>query len=209
MVKTTQSVRFAIWLFIGLNLLMAYGCIWVFMRLAPVSGESNARNLRSLASCEEMLSALLREDAAAFARSLENARNNVTEKDETSSLEKIVTYKTAAFSGDKAARDNVLAAIMSLSEINRTAMEKAAREVSRFGMAGAWSVVFMALAMLVLLLLFKRHLLRNVLMPLQEIGEVLDASHKGDKMRRCSGTDLSGDIRHIYNDLNDTLDRTE
>ena len=67
----------------------------------------------------------------------------------------------------------------------------------------------MALIMLFLMLIFKHRLMQNVLHPLQEIGDVLDANCKGDKMRRCSGIDLSGDIRHIYNDLNDTLDRTK
>ncbi len=209
MVKTTQSVRFAVWLLISLNLLMAYGSIWIFMRLAPVSGESNARNLRSLASCEKMLTALLKEDAAAFSNSLEEARNNVTEADETSALDMIGKHQTAAFSGDKAAKNTLLEAITQLSEINRSAMETAANKVIRFGTAGAWSAVFMALIMLFLMLIFKHRLMQNVLHPLQEIGDVLDANCKGDKMRRCSGTDLSGDIRHIYNDLNDTLDRTK
>lgn len=209
MVKTTQSVRFAVWLLICLNLLMAYGCIWIFMRIAPVSGESNTRNLRSQAACEEMLTALLHENIGNFELSLKKAGNNVTEAEENAALETISKQKDAAFSGDREARQQVIQALNKLSQINRTAMEDAALKVNRFGAAGSWSVVFMALTMLLLTLIFKRRLMRGVLYPLQEIGNVLESRRNGDLIRRCSGTDLTGDIQRIYNDLNDTLDRKE
>ena len=176
------------------------------MRLSPVSGESNARNLRSLAACEDMLSALLKEDAEAFTRSFKNAENNVTEGEETAALNTISHHSQEAFSGNKAARHQVITALNALSQINRNAMETAAAKVSRFGAAGAWSVVFMALTMLLLTLIFKHRLMRNVLFPLQEIDQVLECRRNGDLIRRCSGTDLTGDIKRIYNNLNDTLD---
>ena len=207
MVRTTQSVRLVAWLLILLNLLMAYGCIWIFMRLAPVSGESNARNLRSLASCEEMLTAVAQNDAEAFSAALKSAGNNITEPEETPVLEQLILKEKAAFSGDQTARKEVIGAICSLSQINRAAMENSAKQVSSFGMAGAWSVVFMAIAMLLAELIFKNKLMKGIILPLQEIGEVVRANSKGDHMRRCSGTGFSSDIQHICSDLNDVLDQ--
>ena len=68
------------------------------------------------------------------------------------------------------------------------------------------AVVLLALTMLLLTLIFKHRLMRNVLFPLQEIDQVLECRRNGDLIRRCSGTDLTGDIKRIYNNLNDTLD---
>src|SRR5574344_369041 len=94
--KTGHSVRMAVWLLIGINLLMAYGCVWIFMRMAPVIVEINDRNLRSMGACEEMLEVLSSRDGAegyaVFQLALAKARNNVTEKDEAPALSRIATH---------------------------------------------------------------------------------------------------------------------
>ena len=43
-----QSMKFGAWVMIGMNLLMAFGAIWVFTRMAPAIREILSRNARSL-----------------------------------------------------------------------------------------------------------------------------------------------------------------
>lgn len=211
--KSGQSVRLGAWLLIALNLLMAYGCVWIFMRMAPVIGESNYRNLRSLAACEDMLIALSHqsedEKKVAFLQAFQRARSNITEAAEPSALELIQKNVDAAFDGDVKAREEVIAGIIALSCANRMAMEEAAHHGSQLGYGGAWGVVFMALWLCIAGFIFKRRLINGLVAPLEEIDDVLRVRRGGDLMRRCSGVDLSKDVERIFSGINDELDHAD
>jgi hypothetical protein len=53
-----------------------------------------------------------------------------------------------------------------------------------------------------------RTLKRNLVKPLEEIQSVITANRHGDTMRRCSGADMSKDIKTIFDGMNDLLDKT-
>ena len=57
--SASKSVKFGAWLLIALNLLMAFGSIWVFMRMSPAIETIIARNAVSFEATEDMLAALL------------------------------------------------------------------------------------------------------------------------------------------------------
>ena len=214
--KLAQSVIIGAWILVGLNLLMAFGSIWVFMRMAPAIETIIDRNERSLKACEEMLSflTLMTDNRAgneglenSFKEALKRARINITEMDEPVALQSITDHYHLAFQGDAAARQETVAGIVHLGEINRLAMVLADRKARQFGNAGAWGVVFMALAVFLVGLVFMRSLTRNLVKPLEEIYGVLTAYQAGDTLRRCSGADLPKDIHRIYTDLNALLDK--
>ncbi len=214
-----QSVKFGAWVMIGLNLLMAFGAIWVFTRMAPAIREILSRNARSLYACEEMLGFLARASAAdepdgrgalrrQFEQALARANANITERGEAPALEEIGDLYKAAFAGDSASVHGTVAALTRLADSNRTAMGEAAARADQLGNAGAWAIVFMALLLFVAGTLFKRSLARNLAAPLEEIDAVLAARRNGDLHRRCIGVDLPRDVQNVLNGVNELIDRS-
>ncbi len=213
--RLAQTIWLGAWILIGLNLLMAFGSIWVFIRMAPAIEVIIEQNERSLQACENMLASLALADRHAaditplkvsFSAALKNAQNNITEKNEPAALDAIDQTYTRAFEGEFAAKTRTVDAILLLGEINREAMVRADKKARQLGSAGAWGVVFMASAVFLTGMLFIRALKKNLVMPLEEIDAVLKAYKSGDTMRRCTGTRLPKDIRRIFNNVNAFLD---
>ncbi len=210
-----QTIWLGAWILIGLNLLMAFGSIWVFTRMAPAIEVIIEQNERSLQACEKMLASLALADMhtadipplkASFSTALKNAQNNITEKKEPAALDAIDQNYTRAFEGDVASKVRTVNAILLLGEINREAMVRADKKARQLGSAGAWGVVFMASAVFFTGMLFMRALKKNLVMPLEEIDAVLTAHQSGNTMRRCTGIRLQKDIRRIFNNVNAFLD---
>lgn len=215
--KLLTMVRLGALLLIGLNVLMGLGTIWVFMRMAPAIEIIIEQNERSLEACERMLVALAissgdgsekRQLQISFEEALRTAQNNITETEESQALAMIGRNYRKAFENDFQARRQTIAAIGSLAQINREAMVRADKRARQLGNGGAWGVVFMASAVFLAGLLFLRTLKRNLVKPLEEIYSVISAYRQGDIMRRCSGADMSRDIKTIFNGMNELLDKT-
>jgi hypothetical protein len=214
--KLVQNVRLGAWILVALNLIMAFGSIWVFMRMAPAIEIIIEQNERSLHACEEMLSSLamvnqseidVKQFRSAFLKALERAKNNITEKEEPVAIEEISKNYVLAFEGSIEGKKKTLSAIQHLSEINSSAMVKEDQKARQFGNAGAWGIVFMASAVFMVGMLFMRSLKRNLVNPLEEIHSVIQAIRNGDNMRRCTGPDMHKDIKTIFSGINDLLDK--
>jgi hypothetical protein len=213
--RIAQSIRIGVWLLIGLNLFMALGSIWIFMRMAPAIEVIIDRNERSLQACEEMLAslAMITGDPAAdqalkstFATALKRAQDNITETKEPVALKAINADFSDAFTGKITAQQNTISAIILLGKINREAMIMADLRAKQFGYAGAWGIVFMAICVFFAGMLFKRGLSKSLIKPLEEIHAVISAHRNGDTMRRCTGSDLPRDVKTVFNGLNDYFD---
>ncbi len=216
--KIAQSVRLGAWLLIGFNLLMALGSIWIFMRMAPAIEIIIERNERSLEACEEMLASLAmithntQRDLmlkATFENAFKRAQSNITEKEEPAALETIKGDFAIAFLGDRTALHKTVSAIVLLGKINREAMIAEDHRAQQFGTAGAWGVVFMSVSVFFAGMLFKRRVSKNLVTPLEEIQNVLSAQRNGDTMRRCTGPHLPEDVKRVYRDVNELLDRCQ
>ena len=212
--KIAQSVRMGAWLLIGLNLLMALGSIWIFMRMAPAIEVIIDRNERSLQACEAMLSSLAlmragngnKDLKTKFMNALRKAQNNVTEKEEPIALASINAHALNAFTGDKTALLKTVAGIDLLGKINREAMIAADIRARQFGYAGAWGVVFMATCVFFAGMVFKRSLSKALVKPLEEIHSVMSAQRHGDTMRRCICPDLTKDVKSLFDGINEFID---
>jgi hypothetical protein len=214
--KLAQSVRWGAWIIVVLNLMMAFGSIWIFMRMAPAIEKIIEQNERSLHACEEMLASLALFDQSAqdagrlrseFSEALNRARNNITEKEEPMAIEAIGQHSAEAFEGNPEGKRKTVAAIQRLSQINRTAMVTADQKARQFGNAGAWGIVFMASAVFLVGMVVMRGLMRSLVNPLAEIHSVIQAFKSGDKMRRCTGPGLPRDIRFVFEEFNTILDQ--
>lgn len=213
--RLSLSVRMGAWLLMGLNLLMALGCIWIFMRMAPAIAIIIERNEKSLQACEEMISllALATDPAqdipalkASFKAAYDRAETNITEPDEPAALAIISEGFETAFKNDLPSRRSVISAIIQLGNINRQAMIQEDIRAQQFGTAGAWGVVFMAISVFVIGLVFHRSLVRSLVMPMEEMHTVITACRSGDRMRRCTGSDLPREIRSVFDGINELLD---
>jgi hypothetical protein len=205
-------VEFGAWFLIAMNLAMAFGSIWIFMRMAPAIEVIISRNEASLQSCEDMLSALLRgkvigdSSIIEFREALAKAERNITETEEPAILAQIADCYEEAFSGDGDSLLLAIRAIKDLGSINREAMRRADTRAKQFGHAGAWGVVFMATAAFLVGMIFLRTLDRHLAEPIQEIDAVVSAFCKGDTLRRCSLRAPAVPVRQILGHINDLLD---
>ena len=218
--KLAHSIRLAAWFLIGLNLLMAFASIWIFVRMTPAIELIIDRNVTSLQMCEEMLAALAmtNENRAArtatdaardtFKAALQRAQKNITENDEPIIIKSINQSYPKAFAGDAVALTKTINAILNLGAANRAAMVTADKKAKQFGSAGAWGIVFMATVVFLVGLLFIRSLKKNLVHPLEEIHSVTTAFRIGDTMRRCSGAGLPKEISQVYSEFNEILDKS-
>jgi hypothetical protein len=211
--KSIQSIKIGAWIIISINILMALGSIWVFMRMAPAIEVIIDRNEKSLQACEEMLSAMVinsvdgSESIDRFISALSIAENNITEYGEKNVIEGISAAYKSAFTGDEESILLTVQNINKLSEINRTAMIRADIKARQLGNAGAWGVVFMATLALVSSLVFMKQFRRSISGALMEIYTVIKANKSGETFRRCSDyDDIPKDISYIYSGINELLD---
>lgn len=213
--RLAHAVRLGAWMLVGINLLMAFACVGIFMRMAPAITIIIEQNERSLQACEDMLASLALVEGAVrgenlpvqFKAALVRAQNNITEADERDALDLVESTAAAAFLGDMTARHQAVTAIVRLGKINREAMIQADHRAQQLGYAGAWGVVFMATCAFCMGIIFIRSLSRRVVVPLEEIHTVIAAHRRGDTMRRCTGRDLSQDMREVFNGINEILDQ--
>ncbi|SOB57508.1 conserved protein of unknown function [Pseudodesulfovibrio profundus] len=213
--KLAQSVKVGAWFLIALNLLIAFGSIWIFMRMAPAIEVIISQNEVSLEASEEMLAALLNiktseipsaELIESFVNALTKAKNNITEKEESAVIDTIIHHYEDAYKGNNIAQKKTVNAIVTLGDINRAAMRRADANAKQLGYAGAWGVVFMATITFMVGMIFLRSMKKNLLEPVQEIDAVIIAFREGDMMRRCSMKNPPKSIKKIFGNINDLLD---
>lgn len=216
--RLAHAVRIGSWVLVGLNLLMAFGTIAIFSRMAPAIAVIIDRNERSLQACEDMLAllALTGKDSSfsterqqLFRKAFERAESNITEHQEPATLQRIKMHLDALWIGDEFARRETVESILHLGKINRDAMITADRHAQQLGRNGAWGVAFMAASVFFAGVLFIRNLTRRVVKPLEEIHTVIIAHRNGETMRRCSGSDLAQDVVAVYTGINEILDQQQ
>ncbi|KAF1080450.1 MAG: hypothetical protein GQF41_3274 [Candidatus Rifleibacterium amylolyticum] len=215
--RLARGLSLGAWLIVGINLLMAFGAIGIFMRMTPAIAEIISNNERSLQACEEMLTAIalsankignISEHRNSFKRALDRARNNVSEEEEPAMIEIISQNFEDVFAGKSNAVTLTTNAILELSRINRNAMMNADKRAQQLGRGGAWGIVFMAIFSFVTGIVFIQQMTKKLLQPLEEIKTVLIEHQSGETRRRCAGANLPTDIRGIFGIINRLLDRT-
>jgi len=206
-----KGITLGAWLLISLNLLMAFGSIGISLRMAPAIERINYRNARSLEACEKMLVALATENIAIveFQAALDLARGNITEPGEREACQNIQELFSAVLAGNSEVREKIAQGIVELANRNRSAMNAAARQAQSLGRAGAWSVAFMALLFFTTSAIFEQRLRRHILDPVEELGATLQAHRDGDSLRRCTGIGLSKDMKKVFTEVNNMLDKED
>jgi hypothetical protein len=218
MTRVVHGILIGAWIIIGFNLLVAFGSIGVFARMAPAITIILEQNVRSLEATEVMLSTLAQHHAGAvnkeklqtrFETAFDTAAGNVTEPEEPGILSRIENNYLAAFRGDRNARLDAVEAIEQLAAVNRAAMIRADVRAGQLGSAGGWSVALMAGIGFTISLVLLRLLQTRVVDPLQEIHAAVTAYHTGDFKRRCSPSSTTRELRSICLTINAIMDRSD
>ncbi|MGD9808372.1 MAG: hypothetical protein AB7E76_11810 [Deferribacterales bacterium] len=212
--RSLRSFRYSLWVIICLNVLMALGSIWIFMRMSPAISLIIERNEHSLQASEDMLTSVAvygngadpADAVAKFTDALVRAENNITEEGEVAALNTIRNKYTLAFGGDRESMTQLISSVRKLSAINRNAMISADYKAKQIGSAGAWAIVFMATAVFLASMIIIRYYRAHISGTMEEINTVLEADKAGDVYRRCT-VGKSDDANALLGSINRVLDQ--
>lgn len=204
-----KLITLSIWMLILFNLVLAFGSVWSFQRMNPAISSIYERNVKSLDACERMMQILTAEDVNIddFNAALQAARSNITEDGEAQAVQNIQNLTEDLQTGSKDARRLITREIITLTNCNKNAIRDAAKATQNMRQAGAWGIVFLTVLFFLIAIYFEQRLRRTLLMPLQEISDVMRANMQGDKFRRCNLLHASDDMKKLFEAVNSLLDR--
>ena len=186
--QLTKGLRLAFLALLALHLVSAFAAIGLLGRMKPAIKRVIQQNVYSLEAVEAMLGELAKGELGEeehFAAALERAQDNITNEREAPLVAQVRDRMGDVFVGDVQARALVVTDLRELAELNRADIVAANQEAKRLGSAGAWAVAILAFLTLVAGLVALRRLDRRVLLPLEELHDVLLAVRRGEPRRRC------------------------
>ena len=208
--QSGKFITFGVWLMILFNLLLSFGAVWSLQRMNPEIQRIYERNVVSLDACEKMLLALAEPavDMKVFSAALQTAAGNITENGEQETIARIRELAAKLHSGAPEDRHQLVRDIIQLTNFNKNAIKQSALQAQKLRQAGAWGMVFATLFFFTAALFFEQRLRRALLMPLQEIANVMEERMKGDRFRRCNLPGVSAEMKKIFAAINDLIDRS-
>ncbi|MEL6184389.1 MAG: hypothetical protein AAFU79_07180 [Myxococcota bacterium] len=168
---------------------LALAAIALFDRMSPAIEQIIDENVVTMEAGETMLAVLARPDLdpaeaeERFQAALLQAQSRLTEREEAPLLEDIERLWRALQAGQNR-RTELVALVEELTAVNRRSMETADSEANRLGAAGAWTVAFLSLLILVVTQVFAGRLDDRVVQPLLSVAEVVQAAESGERHRR-------------------------
>jgi nitrogen fixation/metabolism regulation signal transduction histidine kinase len=198
----------------GLNLVLAFATIAVFMRMGPVTDRMSRENVVALEAGEQMLALMTEAGAAPFdatqRRLFTIARGRAAAAlagpAADGPIGRLVALEDAIAAGTMAARQEAIVQLRGLSATSRADLEAGHREARRLGLAGAWFAVFVASIALILGVIAVRRLTHRLLVPIRELWATLEAAHAGNIYRRCAVAQAPLEIGRIVHQVNEMLD---
>jgi len=207
------EIRMGIGVFLALLLVVAFAGIGLLERMSPAIERILQENVCSLESTEVMLAVLAEHPGAVppegrkrYLAAIRRARGNVTHREERPYVVSLTKLSGRALAGDLEARRRSVQSILGLARVNRVEMQRADRRAQQVGTAGAWAMVVLGIAGVLLAVLVFRRLLARLLTPLVEIDQTLRAAVEGDPHRRAHIQQAPSDLVRIAEDLNNVLD---
>ncbi|MGM0462739.1 MAG: hypothetical protein ACQEQ4_10030 [Fibrobacterota bacterium] len=225
--KDSTPLRISINSLIFFNTTIVAIAIWGFTRMAPAVDTILQDNQVSIQSCQVMLSTLARltpltENTAVlkqqFELALHRAENNITEAREKEHIASIRTLYNPVFDKNHNSvdsnsfdlfrnRQELIHHIDQLEKINNHAMEYQSYQAKHRGYGSAWLMVFLGVASFWMGIILNRKISKNLIIPLEEIYDVIRDFKAGNTIRRCDRTGLPPYVRHVLSEVNSLLDK--
>lgn len=209
-----REIFITIGVLVALNIVLAFGCIGLFVRMGPAIERILQENVYSIVAAEGILSELAEAgdtplDPGAKERvqqALQDAKRNVTEDAEETAITMLEQVLPAAMEGDRAARRQATEEVRSIISINRGAMRNVDRDARRLGSAGAWAAVFVGFLSFLLSIFVVLRLKKRFVRPLVDLYEVLEEAREGEGLRRCRLSDSPREVLQVMESVNKLLD---
>lgn len=96
--------------------------------------------------------------------------------------------------------------LVQLSSIARSMVLQASREGRRLDAAAAWLVFAVAVIGFILMTWVIRRTVLRILVPLEDVIDVVEAAHSGDRLRRCQTEDAPAELKKLDAGINALLD---
>ncbi len=211
-----RDLLLAIGTLIIINMAVAFGAIGLFTRMSPAIDRILARNVESIEAAGDLLNVLAITESGnpvpdkakhRYEMALQRAAQNAVEPGEETLVNRIRDYSDGALSGNGRDTKRVVDAIEDLIRLNRAAMNREHAEARRLGLAGIWTVVFVATFSFAIGVVTIRRIRTRILDPIGELNDVLSAVNRGDPFRRCHVPETSAEVRNIFRLVNELLDR--
>ncbi len=213
--KLAKPIKLSVWFFILFQVVVAYCCVWIFMRMIPAIDSIVHGNELSIKAAVNMTSILAKKEERAprreraikrFEHFLRLAESSISEEGEREQIRLIRNHYQGAFAGDRGSYLVTLAAISKMADLNIKAMHESDLKAQRMSRAGAWGIVLVAALNFIAGLFFMHSLSHNLLTPLEDLGQTILDFKKGNSLRRCVVGERSGYLEKMMRDLNDVLD---
>ncbi len=196
---------------VTVQLVVSSMTIGLLARMGPAIERILEENVYSAEAVEDMLASLALESGDKgtrdrFENALQRAKNNVTEDEEQPVLGVIDAKKELMWAGDATAREDIVNALGSLGDVNRSSMIRADKKAQNLGLAGAWAAAILGALNLALGWLVQRRFRIRFGLPIDEIRHTLRQIRAGNVQARTSRQDAPHEIQEIVTDLNAIMD---
>lgn len=210
--RIRDEIRLGVGTLLLVQILLMFAAVGLLSRMTPAVDRILEENERSIHAAERMLIVLaeppsdeltrLADRRQRFGQALEDARENITDEREVPVIAQLDAQLEAGLAGDPAALAELRVALGRLGDINRDAMHEANAQAKRLGTAGAWMLAMLGLLGLALSVMVIRRFQAKLILPVYELGAVLEACREGDRHRRFNPIDASAEFRDVAQVVN-------
>lgn len=204
--RAATHIRVGMVLLLVVQVCTSFAGVLLLARMSPAVERILGENVQSLEATEGMWRAVAAPSRTDFDDHLQAAAGNVTEVGEDAVIADLREHAPRAFSGEVAARFEILSALEQLGEVNREAMERKMREARHLGVAGAWVMVVLGLAGYASNIWVSRRYRVALLAPLLDLLGVVRSTLEGDRIRRCRANCEVAELRELSTGVNRLLD---
>jgi hypothetical protein len=209
--QLTRNLRLAVAGLLALHLASASAAIAILGRVQPAVDMAFEHRAESQRAVEGMLVVLAsptdNTSQDRFERAWQRAWTSLDGDEDRARLKRVQLLSRQAFAGADGARTLLLDELSGFGTAHRDELQAAQSSAERLGTGGAWAVVFLALLTLGGALAALRRMDRRVLIPLEEIHDVLGGWRRGDAHRRCRpARGAASELARAMASLNEVLD---
>lgn len=196
-----------------LNLLLAWGAIGLFTRMEPLIEKSWHAEVATFTWSEELLLQIAKLNELTWTpQTAKQLHEQVSQRIQLSSprerelLGPLLHSLHTPPAWSPQLQQELAEQLEPWVRFQRTQSQSSLQEAHLLGQAGAWSAVGLSLLTLLLSLVLLARIKRTLILPLEELHQVLEESESGHRLRRCHPRPSFSEMQKIQERINRLLD---
>lgn len=198
-----------------LNILLGLSAIFLVERIIPAINQILDDNAYSVSAAVDMMELVAISELKStdkleekFWTSFENAKQNITIKNERALISKIEVQAKTYWTDPSINRAHLTELLSQLAQMNLKDMTLKKSKAEQLGITGSWGLGFLLLISLSLQLVFRSKILSGLIAPLEQILSVVKDFKEGNSLRRFVEQKIYlSDIRRTGVIINSILDQ--